>query len=102
MQVEIILLTKHFFIEINIEGKEKKKKYIFPRQTDKHFPEAVCYFSDCILEGHLNIDLSLQCTDETVGAYNSGIKVLIETNAPLQRKIKTLRPKRLFYTEEHI
>jgi hypothetical protein len=35
-----------------------------------------------------------------VEAYNSGVKVLINKHAPLQRKTITLRPNAPWYTEE--
>ena len=47
---------------------------------------------------------TLQCTsgttDDLVEAYNSGIKVLFEKHADLQREIITLRPNAPWYTEK--
>jgi len=47
---------------------------------------------------------TLLCTggavDDLVEAYNSGVKLLINKHAPLQRKTITLRPNAPWYTEE--
>jgi hypothetical protein len=72
-----------------------KKEITFRRHCAISLPE---FMKD------IETSTTLQCTsgttDDLVDAYNSGIKVLIEKHAPLQRKIITLRPNAPWYTEE--
>ena len=78
-----------------IKPLQRKKEITFRRHCAISLPE---FTKD--IETSTTLQCTSATTDDLVDARNSGIKVLIEKHASLQRKIITLRPNAPWYTEE--
>ena len=88
----------HFAIQVTLDCSKQqhsKKEITFRRH-------CAISLSDFIED--IKSSATLLCTscavDNLVEAYYSGVKVLINKHAPLQRKTITLRPNAPWYTEE--
>jgi exonuclease III len=88
----------HLGIEVTLahsKPQNRRKVITFRRLCDVSLP-------DFIKDIQSSATLSCTCgtTDSLVEAYNFGLKTLLDKHAPLQKRIVTLRPNALWYTEE--